>query len=256
MSVQNIYNLLRAAGVTHAGACGLMGNMQAESGMRANNAQNSYVGNTDAADEAYTAAVDAGTRQFVGDSIGYGLCQWTYWSRKKGLLDYAKLRGTSVGDETTQVLYCIKELRENYSSVWQLLCSTDDVYEATSEVCKRYERPAHNNIDTRYYYAQQFQGLAIQTEETAEEPVEEQETAAESFPVLWPPRTIQEGRGFDGAEVALVWALLRCRGLTDFVSDRFAPELTALVKTFQHSQGLDADGIVGPNTWAALLRRG
>lgn len=39
MGAEEIYSRLRAAGLTVEGACGLMGNMQAESAMQANIAQ-------------------------------------------------------------------------------------------------------------------------------------------------------------------------------------------------------------------------
>ena len=45
-------------------------------------------------DEQYTAAVDNGTyTNFVNDKYGYGIFQWTYWSRKQNLLNYAKSKG-------------------------------------------------------------------------------------------------------------------------------------------------------------------
>ena len=45
-------------------------------------------------DAEYTAAVDSGSyTNFVRDSAGYGLAQWTYYSRKQALYDYAKAAG-------------------------------------------------------------------------------------------------------------------------------------------------------------------
>ena len=42
-------------------------------------------------DAEYTAAVDSGSySNFVRDSSGYGLAQWTYWSRKEAMLNYAR----------------------------------------------------------------------------------------------------------------------------------------------------------------------
>ena len=42
MTNKEIYNRLRAAGMTAEGACGMLGNMAAESAMRPDNAQDSY----------------------------------------------------------------------------------------------------------------------------------------------------------------------------------------------------------------------
>jgi hypothetical protein len=151
MSERTIYEALRAAGLTREGACGLMGNMMAESGMRANIAQRGY---TELLDAAYTEAADRGSLPFAGDGVGYGLCQWTYGARKAALLAFARERGASVGDEETQVQFCIRELRGDYPGVWRVLTGSDDLYECARTVCIQYERPAVNNVDARYAYAQ------------------------------------------------------------------------------------------------------
>lgn len=66
------------------GVAGLMGNIYAESALRSNNLQNSYETKLGYTDATYTAAVDNGTyTNFVRDSAGYGLAQWTYYSRNK-----------------------------------------------------------------------------------------------------------------------------------------------------------------------------
>lgn len=155
MSNKTIYDQLRAAGLTAEGACGLMGNMQAESSMQANIAQR---GMTTLADDVYTAAADMGTIDFVHDSVGYGLCQWTYWSRKQGLFSFAAASGVSVGDEDMQVQFCVKELREDFPGVWIVLTRSHDLYECARIVCLQYERPAVNNVDVRYRFAQDFFG--------------------------------------------------------------------------------------------------
>lgn len=158
MDNESIYKILIGAGMSPEGACALMGNWQAESGLRANNAQN---GMTRLTDEEYTRAADEGTIDFVYDSVGYGLAQWTFWSRKQKLLDFARSRGVSVGDTQMQIEFCIQELKNNYKAVWDKLCGGKDLYEATACVCTQYEKPAVNNIDTRYQYAQKFfTGLA------------------------------------------------------------------------------------------------
>lgn len=65
--------------------------------------------------------------------------------------------------------------------------------------------------------------------------------------------------GADNFDVKTVRALLVARGRKpedmDLLNTRFGPELTAKVKDFQKVEGLDADGIVGPKSWAKLLRR-
>ena len=153
MSAENIYNKLRAAGLSARGACGMMGNLMAESSLIANIAQR---GMTNLSDADYTSKYDKSPAACYKDGVGYGLAQWTYWSRKQNLFEFANAKGKSVGDENTQVEFIIHELRTEYSGLFSYLCACEDMYEATSRICKEYERPAVNNIDTRYQYAQTF----------------------------------------------------------------------------------------------------
>lgn len=153
MSNQSIYDSLRAAGMTKEGACGLMGNMMAESGMKANIAQR---GMTKLSDEQYTAAADNGLIDFAFDQVGYGLYQLTFHTRKKNYLLFCKSRGCSVGDEQAQVDFCIKELKEDYPVLWKLLTESHDVFQCAQRICVDFERPAVNNVGTRYQFAQEF----------------------------------------------------------------------------------------------------
>ena len=93
------------------GTAGLMGNLYAESGLNPQNLQNTYEKKLDMTDASYTAAVDQGSYDnFVKDSAGYGLAQWTYWSRKQNLLNFAKERNASIGDLEMQIEFLWKEL--------------------------------------------------------------------------------------------------------------------------------------------------
>lgn len=89
---ERIWYFLRSKGLSDYGVAGLMGNLYAESALRPENLQNTYEKKLGMTDAEYTAAVDSGAYAgFVRDSAGYGLAQWTYWSRKEGLLAFAKL---------------------------------------------------------------------------------------------------------------------------------------------------------------------
>lgn len=125
------------------GVAGLMGNLYAESGLRSNNLQNTYETKLGYTDATYTAAVDNGSyTNFVRDSAGYGLAQWTYYSRKQNLLNYANTKKKSIGDLTTQLEFLHKELSESYVTTFNDLKSATSVLSASNSVLTKFERPA------------------------------------------------------------------------------------------------------------------
>lgn len=142
------------------GTAGLMGNLYAESALNPQNLQNSANNRLGLTDEQYTAKVDNGTyTNFVRDSAGYGLAQWTYWSRKQALLDYAKSKGKSIGDLAMQLDFLKKELTENYSSLVKELKSAASVLAASNAVLMQFERPADQSSTvqkTRASYGQTY----------------------------------------------------------------------------------------------------
>ena len=141
-NAEKIWNYLIEKGLTKEGAAGLMGNIYAESGLIPNNLQDTYEQKLGYTNESYTAAVDSGKYVgFVGDSAGYGLCQWTYWSRKKGLLDAAKAAKKSIGDIEVQLDFMMKELA-GYSGLLYTLKTTRSLQTASDMVLTEYERPA------------------------------------------------------------------------------------------------------------------
>lgn len=143
MGASNIYQKLKAAIGNDYGVFGLMGNLKAESNLQANNLQNTYSKKFGMTDEEYTKAVDDGSyTNFVKDSAGYGLAQWTYWSRKQKLLQYAQAYVCSIGDENMQVDFMIGELMASYPSVLNVLKNATSIREASDCVLTQYERPA------------------------------------------------------------------------------------------------------------------
>ena len=143
MNESTIWNYLKAQGLSDCGIAGLMGNLYAESGLNPKNLQNSYEKSLGYTDETYTAAVDSGSyANFVNDSAGYGLAQWTYWSRKKALLAFCKAAGASVGDLNTQLDFLMKELSESYQGVLSVLKSASTVLDASNAMLLKFERPA------------------------------------------------------------------------------------------------------------------
>lgn len=124
-----------------------MGNLYAESALSPINLQNTYNTKLGYTDSAYTAAVDKGTyNNFVKDSAGYGLAQWTFWSRKQNLLNYAKSKGTSIGDLNTQLEFLMQELNQGYKSLLNTLKTTNSIKEASNGVLLQFERPADQSV--------------------------------------------------------------------------------------------------------------
>lgn len=125
-------------GMTKAAAAGCTANILHESNGRPENVENTCP----ISDEDYTRGVDDGSyTNFVGDRYGYGLCQWTYYTRKEALLKYAKEHGVSIADADMQFQFMARELRESYAYVWNTLITTSDPYTAGYVMCEKFERP-------------------------------------------------------------------------------------------------------------------
>lgn len=142
-----IWDFLKKQGLNDYGIAGLMGNLNAESGLDSTNLQDSYSKSLGLSDAQYTKQVDNGTyTNFVKDGAGYGLAQWTYWTRKQNLLNYAKTKRKSIGNLYMQLEFLIKELQENYTNtVYNVLKTANSVLEASNAVLLNYEKPANAN---------------------------------------------------------------------------------------------------------------
>ncbi len=106
-------------GYSKEAAAGAMGNFWGESRFVTNNLEDSFEPILGHNNETYTNAVDDGSytlEQFISDHInencgaGYGLAQWTYYSRKEGLYLFAKSKEVSIADENMQIEYMLGEL--------------------------------------------------------------------------------------------------------------------------------------------------
>ena len=159
-----MWNALDKIGLNDYAKAGVIGNIFAESGLVANNLQNSFEGKFGYTDNEYTEAVDSGKYvNFPRDGAGYGLAQWTYWSRKEGLYNYAKSTGKSIGDEDMQIEYLCKELQESYGKLLTLLSKATLVQEASDLVLIKFENPGgygdkmpQSYRTTRAKYAQEY----------------------------------------------------------------------------------------------------
>lgn len=140
-----IWDYLKSKELNDFAVAGIMGNLFAESGLNPHNLQNSYENAFGMNDNAYVIAVDNGTyTNFVWDKAGFGLAQWTYWSRKQALLDFARATGRSIGDLQMQLDFFWKEI-QGYTGVMSVLRSATSVLEASNAVLLNYERPANQS---------------------------------------------------------------------------------------------------------------
>ena len=172
MTNKEIFDFLVANGMTKEGACGLMGNLYAESGLRSNNLQNCGEVRLGMTDQVYTDCIDNGSyANFVRDSLGYGLAQWTYWSRKQNLLNFAKSKKVSIGDCKMQLEFLINEIK-GYKEVWAILSTTKSVREASDIVLHVYERPADQSEAVevkRFNFSMKYYNQFCNTDEVVEE---------------------------------------------------------------------------------------
>jgi hypothetical protein len=140
------------------GVAGLMGNLHAESGLVPTNLQNSFEKKLGMNDLQYTTAVDSGSyKNFINDGAGYGLAQWTFWTRKENLYKFKGSR--SIGDLDMQLEYLWEELSQGYRAVTSVLKNAGSVYEASTMVLTQFERPkdqSENMKQKRAAYGQQF----------------------------------------------------------------------------------------------------
>ena len=248
MSTLDILTALAEGGMSPVGACAMGGNMMAESAMKSINLQDRCQKKLGHTDESYTEAVDGGyyTReQFANDGAGYGLCQWTDASRKKSLWAFAETRGKSIGDGIMQAKFCLLELMTTYSELNKYLHTTTDLYTATSRICKEYERPAVNNVDVRYGYAQKLYadyGAMLETMQNAE-CIMQNDTEPPAY-IMGTVRT-----GEHTPEACFLMAQLKRLGY-----DVLWLGLDACLRDFQQKRGLEADGVCGEKTWREVLR--
>lgn len=133
------------------GVAGLMGNLEAESGLHPDCVQGDIPYSSYS--QEYTAQVDSGAismEDFVHNGPGgggYGLAQWTYYTRKQGLYDLWKSGGyTSIGSLELALDYLWYELQNTFPGVVSVLKSAQSVREASDKVLHDFENPADQSM--------------------------------------------------------------------------------------------------------------
>lgn len=253
---QSIYNAFRRNGLTEAAALGFLGNWQCESENEPFRLQGDF-SSYRTMSKAYVQGLTNGTiskQQFQNDQKGFGLAQWTYWSRKADLYDFWKASGKAIDDASLQVDFAMKELRESYGALLTFLKSTNDVFTACSRICREYERPAVNNIDARFQAANKIKyEIDLNAWEDGDDPQPEPEPEPKHELVL---RVIDcNCSGF--YEIYLLQSLLLCRNYQIPVDGVWIKGDTTdlAVEAFQKANGLEPDKCVGNKTWNKLMER-
>lgn len=173
-----MYQFIKAKKENDIVTFALMANIYAESGIRANNLQNSYENILKMSDEEYTKRVDNGSyTNFIKDKAGYGYAQWTFWSRKQNMYNFMKSRGLSIADPAGQREFLWYELTTNYKGLMTELRNCKSLYDATVLVLKKFEAPADQSKkvqDKRYSYAvmlqQKYAGTIVEDNPSVSKP--------------------------------------------------------------------------------------
>lgn len=128
---------------------GILGNIQAESAYNSMNVQDSCEKKLGMNDVQYTIAVDSGTyKNFAKDSIGYGIAQWTYWTRKEALKKYTDLKHVSIGDLQAQLEFLWKELSVKTALV-NALKKSQSVEQASNLFMTQFEKPKDQSAESK-----------------------------------------------------------------------------------------------------------
>ena len=142
---QQIWDYLMQEFENPYGVAGLMGNLYAESGLYPfrlqgdNDSEHDYP-----VSHEYTADVNDGTISeytFVHDGKGYGLAQWTYYSRKQELYDFTVDQHYGVDNLDRQLEFMVLEIVRDFPTVEDAILHSTSVRQASDVVLTDYENP-------------------------------------------------------------------------------------------------------------------
>lgn len=152
------WDFFKGKGLTDAGTAGVMGNLYAESGIESVIYEWAYHNTIGLTNAQYVQKVNDGSyTNFVYDSAGFGLAQWTYWSRKQALLNAC--RG-NIGSMDCQLKYLYKELSSGeFSGLLSTLKSSTNVRTCSDKYMVSFENPYDQSAaakNTRYNYCMNY----------------------------------------------------------------------------------------------------
>ena len=251
---ESIYQRAIELGFTKEAACAILAQIQGESAFRSNNAED-RIHASGISDEEYLRRANNGLmtyngKNFIYDAVGFGYAQWTHWSRKKKLLEYCQDRNVSLDDHEAQKEFLFYEMQVDYPGIWTLCHNSHDMTKLVHDLVCIWENPADHAgaIAARTPYAEAWLAKFSDWQIPATTaPIEEQPKLE-----TWPPRTIALNLNWE--ETYLAQALLQCHGYSVVVNGIFSESFEQKVKDYQKSNGLGVDGVIGPKTWATLMK--
>lgn len=254
MSRQTIWDKLHELGFSDNASAALMGNWEQESGNEACRLQGDF-DSSRTKSKNYATTVNNGGGNFIYDSQGWGLAQWTFWSRKQGLQTYCKNKNAGIENENAQVEYAYKELTTQYQSVFKILSSNASLYDMVSTVCVQYEAPAVNNITARFNSAQsilnELKGTAATTPTTVQPAATV--TLATFSATVFPEMPLLK-QGDKGIPVGMIQYALNKKGYSLNPDCDFGPATMNAIKLFQAAEKITSSGSCDKATWEALWK--
>lgn len=251
-----LYCALRQKGLSAKAAAVVLGHGYVESGNECNRVQGDFSQDRSLS-ISYTQNVDNGRitkNDFVyhgPNGGGYGWLQWTYSPRKEGLWNKAKSLGVSIGSVKAAIEWFWDEMNQGeYRVVLNALQSDMGITDISNVFMHKFERPADQSdaacakraaICQKMYdkYANIIQDDPIQPSNRVQ--------------IYWPPRMLCAG--MTGGDVDALQGLLVAHGY-DVGNERgvFDEQTDNAVRKYQEDNGLDADGVAGPLTFASLMK--
>lgn len=179
MNAKDIWDRIMKTIQNPYGTAALMGNLKTESQLNSKLLESSKARKMGITSDIYTQNVDNGQytkEDFIRDKAGYGFVQWTYWSRKELLYDYARKVGKSIGDPEMQLDYILEEeLPKYYKSVFRAMkeATKDNFREVSDTIALKYEKPSNTSeefLANRAKFGQEFLNL-YHSEKSKEEKI-------------------------------------------------------------------------------------
>ena len=153
-----IWTFFQDKGLNDFAIAGILGNLQAESGLQTNNLEDTKNKDFGWTDAQYTNYVDNDIyTRFIYDGAGYGLAQWTTGKRKEKLYNLCKGQSKSISDLNCQLNLIFNEIIE--MGLLTQLKQVQSIEEASNLILFKFENPLDKSQNVQLYrttLSQQF----------------------------------------------------------------------------------------------------